>query len=374
MKILHVNCNYLDSMLHQTMINTLSKYGVENEVFVPIYSVEGHVVKTLEKYVKATVCFNKVDRFAFHIKQSKIYRAIKKSYNISSFDCLHAYTVFTDGNVTRKLSVEYGIPYVVAVRNTDVNTFFKYMVHLRSTGVNVLRDASAIFFLSSTYKKEVLENYVPQELRQEIERKSYIVPNGIDEFWHNNKFVDRPYGKIVGRFKEKKLNLLYVGDIDHNKNVEETCETIKILQNKGWKIEFDVVGQIKSWSAFNRIKSLVEYHQRQPKEKLIEYFRKADIFVMPSHTETFGLVYVEAMSQGLPIIYTRGQGFDGQFREGEVGYAVSDSAPDELAERIVSCVENYEKISMAGLQGVSKYRWNRICEWYQEKYNEILKI
>lgn len=77
MKILHVNCNYLDSMLHQTMINTLSKYGVENEVFVPIYSVEGHVLKTLEKYVKATVCFNKVDRFAFHIKQSKIYRTIK---------------------------------------------------------------------------------------------------------------------------------------------------------------------------------------------------------------------------------------------------------------------------------------------------------
>lgn len=374
MKILHVNCNYLDSMLHQTMIKTLSKYGVENEVFVPIYSVEGHVVKTLERYVKAKVCFNKVDRFAFHVKQSKIYRAIKKSYNISSFDCLHAYTVFTDGNVTRKLSIEYGIPYVVAVRNTDVNTFFKYMAHLRSTGVSVLRDASAIFFLSNTYKKEVLENYVPQELRQEIERKSYIVPNGIDEFWHNNKFVDRPYEKIVSRFKEKKLNLLYVGDIDHNKNVEETCEAIKILQNKGWKIEFDVVGQIKSQSAFNRIKPLVEYHQRQPKEKLIEYFREADIFVMPSHTETFGLVYVEAMSQGLPIIYTRGQGFDGQFREGEVGYAVSDSAPDELSERIVSCVENYEKISMAGLQGVSKYRWNRICEWYQEKYNEILKI
>lgn len=40
---------------------------------------------------------------------------------------------------------------------------------------------------------------------------------------------------------------------------------------------------------------------------------------MPSHKETFGLVYAEAMSQGLPIIYTKNQGFDGQFPDGYVG-------------------------------------------------------
>ena len=40
-------------------------------------------------------------------------------------------------------------------------------------------------------------------------------------------------------------------------------------------------------------------------------------FCLPSHAETFGLVYVEAMSQGLPIIY-EGQGFDKQFQDGEV--------------------------------------------------------
>ena len=43
---------------------------------------------------------------------------------------------------------------------------------------------------------------------------------------------------------------------------------------------------------------------------------------MTSLGESFGLTYAEAMSQGVPVIYSKGQGFDGQFKEGVVGYHV----------------------------------------------------
>lgn len=56
---------------------------------------------------------------------------------------------------------------------------------------------------------------------------------------------------------------------------------------------------------------------------------------MPSFTESFGLVYAEAMSQGLPVIYSKGQGFDGQFAEGVVGYHVDAHDPEELCENII---------------------------------------
>jgi glycosyltransferase involved in cell wall biosynthesis len=59
-----------------------------------------------------------------------------------------------------------------------------------------------------------------------------------------------------------------------------------------------------------------------PKEKLLNNYRNSDIFIMPSYNETFGLVYIEAMSQGLPIIYTQNEGVDGYFKEGSVGYSV----------------------------------------------------
>src|SRR5690606_2930407 len=59
--------------------------------------------------------------------------------------------------------------------------------------------------------------------------------------------------------------------------------------------------------------------------KLKEHFSEADVFVMPSRNETFGLVYVEAMLQGLPILYTSNEGIDGFYKE-KIGEKVSKQA------------------------------------------------
>ena len=74
---------------------------------------------------------------------------------------IHAYTLFTDGNVARTLSKKYGVPYVVAIRDTDVNDFFRYRPYLIKLGSQIMKDASAVFFLSESYKRIVLEKYVP---------------------------------------------------------------------------------------------------------------------------------------------------------------------------------------------------------------------
>ena len=108
--------------------------------------------------------------------------------------------------------------------------------------------------------------------------------------------------------------------------------------------------------------SFCRYHDPVQKEELIEFYRSSDIFVLTSHKETFGLVYPEAMSQGLPVIYTRGQGFDGHFDEGKVGYAVSDNDPDELAEVILSITNNYSKLSNNAFELVDKFNWNTIAD------------
>ena len=76
---------------------------------------------------------------------------------------------------------------------------------------------------------------------------------------------------------------------------------------------------------------------------------------MPSKTETFGLVYAEAMSQGLPVIYTRGQGFDGQFEEGEVGYSVDCKDKKEISMKIIDIINNYDVISRNAINLVDRY-------------------
>lgn len=373
MNILHININYTGSALHQTMIEHLNNQsGIVNSVFVPTYDKTKSVVKCGD-YVTVSECFIKQDRVFYFKKQRKIIKSILENYDMKKFDIIHAYTLFSDGNAAMKLSEKYGIPYVVAVRNTDVNSFFKKMIHLRRHGVQILKNASAVFFLSPAYRDTVINKYVPDKLRETILRKSYVIPNGIDDFWLENANKRNPES-IINRIRnEKKLNCIYVGGIDKNKNVELTLKALSALNRKGWRCTLTSVGRIADKSVYEKLCSYSIFRYVAPKEKegLIEYYRKSDIFVMPSHRETFGLVYAEAMSQGLPVIYTGGQGFDGQFDDGFVGWPVSDKEPAAMVSAIENVVNNYESCSENAYASANCFSWTSLCKKYVELYNCI---
>ena len=101
--------------------------------------------------------------------------------------------------------------------------------------------------------------------------------------------------------------------------------------------------------------------------------RASDIFVMPSRYDTFGLVYVEAMTQGLPIIYSKGQGFDGQEPDGEIGMAVRYDSPEEIADAILRIRDRYEPMSERAIEVSKRFTWDRITDKYDQMYQELLK-
>ena len=368
-KILHINCNYIGTTLHQAMIEKLEKLGYDNRVFVPTYNKNLAVLK-VNSNVKVCECFKKWDRILFDYKQFKIYKAIQSEYKIDSFNLIHAYTLFTDGNCARKLSKKYNIPYVVAIRNTDVNDFFKLMPHLRNRGIKIMLDAKAIFFLSPIYKEQVLNKYIPFKYQKEIENKSYIIPNGIDDFWILNKRVAQ--NSIRNRLN---IKLLYVGGINKNKNIIAIQKAMKILRSQKILTTLTIVGKVYDEKLFKKIikDSNTKYYSAIPKEKLIEFYKISDIFIMASHTETFGLVYAEAISQGLPVLYTAGQGFDGQFSEGVVGYHINDKDINTIVVAIKNIIENYESKFNDISDYSNKFNWNIICEKYKEIYESIKK-
>ena len=367
MKILHINNNYIFTNLHQLMAEKLESIGYENRVYVPICENRKGVVKVNEN-VEVSECFKKWDRIVFDYKQGKILKDVQQKIDIKSFDCIHAYTLFTDGNCAIKLSEKYNIPYVVAVRNVDVNSFFAKMIHLRSRGIEIMRKAQAVFFLSEAYRKQVFEKYVPEKYKEELFKKTRIIPNGIDEFWFDN----RP-NEVKSPDFNKEIKLVFAGRIDKNKNVPTTQKAMKILREKGYNVTLTVVGKVQDKSEIEKI-SLDGYTTvlgAKPKEELIDVYRSADIFVMPSFTESFGLVYAEAMSQGLPVVYSEGQGFDGQFDEGEVGYRACSRSPESVAEAILKVIENYDRIASGTSDKSAKFRWDEIVKEYGIIYNEI---
>lgn len=367
MRVLHINCNYIGTALHQLLIEKLDERGCENSVFAPTYDKNLSVITPKENVV-VSECFKKWDRLFFDYKQKKIFKAVEKSFSVNDFDVIHAYTLFTDGNCARKLSEKYGLPYVVAVRNTDVNSFFRLMPHLRKRGVTNMMKASAVFFLSEAYRNLVFEKYVPQKYHEELIKKTYVIPNGIDDYYCNNS-VSRP--KLLS--DAKSLRLIYAGRIDKNKNILTTQKAIDLLCEKGFDVSFNVIGKIADDVLFERIikDERTQYFEPMPKERLIEKYREGDIFVMPSFSETFGLVYAEAMSQGLPVVYTKGQGFDCQFEEGFVGYHINADNAEEVAEAIEKIAENYETISSNAINGYKKFSWNIIADKYMKLYDSL---
>lgn len=367
MKVLHINCNYTGTRLHQTMIEHLDIYNIKSDVFVPTYD------KSISSFglndnVTVSECFKRWDRLLFFYKNNKIKKSVLTHYDIKGYDLIHAYTLFTDGNVAFQLSQKYNIPFVVAIRKTDVYAFLKYKPYLKKRAKHIIKSASAVFFLSDTYRENVLARLFNTKEIDELKERIYVIPNGIDDFWHNNQYTQRRSYE-----SDHSLKLIYAGVIDKNKNVKATVEALQRLSSKGIKSNFTVVGRIKEQSAYDEIANApsMRYIEACPKEELLKYYRAADLFVMPSHNETFGLVYAEALSQGLPILYTKGQGFDGQFKEGEVGYAVDDHDPDDIAEKIELIIQRYDEITSKCVQASEKYNWNRLCEDYAAIYKGI---
>ena len=368
MRVLHINCNYMTTALHQKMIEHLDQY-TENAVFCPIRKGLETTTKP-DEHVVAPECFNTLDRALYFVKQAKIRSALEKRIDVSSFQFIHAYTLMTDGNCAMRLSQKYHIPYCVAIRDTDINDFFRLKPYLIPLGIKIMENASAVFFLSKAYRERMLNDFISAAKRAELEKKMHIVPNGIDDFWLEHRYLDRDIEATLNRLQNKELNVVCVGQIIKRKNIPMLQEALSILQKKGWKTHLDVIGKKVDNDEYEKITSYPDttYHAPVPKEKLIEFYRKSDIFVLPSLTETFGLVYAEAMTQGLPVIYTKGQGFDQQFAEGVAGYSISPGSPEDIAEKLLQCVDNYAMISGRCWQQSAAFNWNDICLGYYECY------
>lgn len=364
MKVLHINSYYSVSPFYKNLFEMQIKKGIDTQVYVPVSKNFNDKKRDYGDYTKLVKSYGKYDRYFFYIKHRKILKDIVNQFNISNYDILHAHSLFSNGYIAYKLNKKFDIPYIVAVRDTDVNTFFKKMPHLRKIGINILCNAKKVVFLSSSYKKKTIEQYLPKDIRQEVMNKSFVIPNGADQFWLNNKPTE------IRSVCNKEIKIIFAGRISKRKNISTTIKACEVLINKGYKVKFTVVGRIEDQKEFKKIikNDFVTYVKPQPKETLIKLYRDNEIFIMPSLTETFGLVYVEAMSQGLPVIYSKNQGFDGQFEEGIVGYNVENLNYLEIAKRIIDVIGNYEEISKNCIELSNKFDWEKIVMDYYNLY------
>ena len=184
MNILNINSYYYSSTVHKHLQEALLESRINSYTYVPVskrYVTREECIYDKDEYgrLKKVECYNSIDRYFFHIKHTKILKNIIKEINIKEYNLLHAHSLFSNGYIAMRLKQRYGIPYIVAVRNTDINTFFKRMIHLRKLGRNILLNSDAIVFLSKPYKENLIARYIKDDEKEIIVSKSYVIPNGV---------------------------------------------------------------------------------------------------------------------------------------------------------------------------------------------------
>jgi Glycosyltransferase len=109
------------------------------------------------------------------------------------------------------------------------------------------------------------------------------------------------------------------------------------------------------------------------------YYKAADVFCLPStmSTESFGIVNLEAMACGVPIVASKIGGIPDVVKDGENGLLVPPWDSEALADVIIYLLENEdirEKMGNIGREKVEGYSWARIAEETEKVYKEVLEV
>lgn len=372
MRVLHICNDYCGSKVHANLYGQLADLGVDQTIYAYFRDADQIGKNNLEQS-NTHVIYRSIlklwHRAFYHLKLRDVARDLIHCLNdMEEYDIVHATTLFSDGPMALHLHRKYGLPYVVTVRNTDINQFLGYAPHTWEMGRKVLRGARKIVFISKAPMEKFCRHMAIKGLLSEISHKFVIQPNGIEDYWLDRVCVDE---------KNLSHNIIYVGKFDLNKNVVRLIKAVLCLRNNYPDIHLHIVGgdgleQKKVLKLVDGNKECLTYHGKIfDKDKLAQLFRQCSIFAMPSIFETFGLVYIEALSQGLSVLYTKDQGIDGLLDE-RVGEKVNALSTQSIADGLLKMLVNRNNYFSHEVVDFEQFRWSLIAKRYMSLYESVL--
>lgn len=225
------------------------------------------------------------------------------------------------------------------------------------------------FIVVSEDSKKYFNRVLPKDLK-----KIYLLQNAID-FQKFNKGVKK---KKSG--EKKLIKLIYVARFYSFKNHLFLLDVVEEIKIKGFMVELLFLG---NGPQFKLIKNKVKERNLDNEIKFLgivdqveDHLANADIYVHPSLSESFGLVFLEAMAAGLPVVCLDGKGNRDIIIQGKNGVMLKDQDPENFAQTILDIFnskEKYETMSEFAVAFAKQFDMTAHTEKLVEFYQSILK-
>ncbi len=296
-------------------------------------------------------------------------------------DIVHAhynmpYSDYSALRYAKRKNVPFVVTYHADAQESGGNLIRNWaqIIYNRSLLKQVLNGADVIIATSNSY---IDESKFLRDYKDKIE----VIPNGINLEEFDIELSKEECRDKLGLPHDKKI-ILFFGNIVAYKGPHVLLEAFSRVKNEIKEIKLVFAGRGEMQKELEKL--AVELGVDDViftgfvDEELKEYYYKsADIFCLPSITmaEAFGIVNLEAMACGIPVISTKLGGIPDVVSDKETGLLVEPEDSNALADAIIYLLENEDiarKMGINGKRKVEEYSWKKIAERTDEVYKELI--
>lgn len=290
----------------------------------------------------------------------------KVSFN-RPFNLIHAHVILPDGHAATKISKNSNTPLVVTVHGKD----FASTIHNEKSYKVIKKtlDSTDGIILVSKKLESIMSKFFPNINHDKTE----IIYNGINDIFFNKKELKKT--------RNEEFVILSVSNLIKTKGIDLNIYAVHELLRQGKNIKYNIIGDgIEKGALMDLTKELGIENSinflgiKKPKE-VRDYLNSCDVFSLPSWSEAFGIVYLEAMAMGKPIIGCREQGIEEIIDHNINGYLIDPKNQDDLTSILKYIIENQRKDVGAAAEKlvVNTFSWKENINKTEDFYKAVIK-
>lgn len=252
-------------------------------------------------------------------------------------------------------------PYVVWGQGSDIYLPGRFT---RMTSKPIIQNADAVLALTKDMRQKMQGIY---------DRDISIVPNGVEL----ERFKIPPRDKR----KDDAKAVIFVGRLHPLKGVQYLIEAMVIVHQELPDVKLVVVGdgieraKLEKFAEELNLNGCIQFTGQLPQESIPRLMHQAEVFVLPSISEGFGIVNLEAMAAGLPIVATNVGGIPDVIEEGVNGFLINAKNSDEIAGKLLILLQDdgmRKEISVNNKWKAELYAWDKITAKVETEYKKAI--